>query len=68
MQQRSARWAILVGGSIAGTLDILYAITYWSFNGLSAELQATGFIAGPDVAHVLRRRAYRPGMRKGRAG
>jgi hypothetical protein len=37
MQQRSALWAILVGGSIAGVLDILYAITYWSFNGLSAD-------------------------------
>lgn len=37
MQQRSALWAILVGGAIAGALDILYAITYWSFNGLSAE-------------------------------
>ncbi len=37
MQKRSALWAILVGGSIAGALDILYAITYWSFNGLTAQ-------------------------------
>lgn len=37
MQQASALWAIVVGGTIAAVLDILYAITYWSFNGLSAE-------------------------------
>lgn len=28
MRQHSAGWAVLVGGSIAGALDILFAITF----------------------------------------
>jgi hypothetical protein len=57
MQQRSARWAILVGGAIAGTLDIVYAITYWSFNGLSAERVLQSVASG-----LLGKQAYTGGL------
>jgi hypothetical protein len=33
MNQRSGLWAILVGGSIAGTLDIIFAISFAIYNG-----------------------------------
>lgn len=37
MRQRSAIWAVLAGGSIAGALDILFAITFAYVKGSSAE-------------------------------
>lgn len=37
MQQWSERWAILVGGSIAGALDIAFAISFACFNGVSPQ-------------------------------
>lgn len=37
MRQRSTIWALLVGGSIAGALDILFAITYACVRGSSAQ-------------------------------
>ena len=33
-QHRSALWAVLVGGSIAGTLDILFAISFAAYDGV----------------------------------
>lgn len=33
MKQRSMVWALLVGGSIAGALDILFAISFAAYNG-----------------------------------
>ncbi len=33
MTERSALWAILVGGSIAGLLDIIFAISFAAYNG-----------------------------------
>jgi uncharacterized membrane protein YagU involved in acid resistance len=33
MMQRSGLWAVLVGGSIAGTLDIIFAISFAVYNG-----------------------------------
>ena len=33
MKHRSVLWAVLVGGSIAGTLDILFAISFAGYNG-----------------------------------
>jgi uncharacterized membrane protein YagU involved in acid resistance len=57
MQQRSALWAILVGGAVAGTLDILYAITYWSFNGLTAERVLQSIASG-----VFGKEAYLGGL------
>jgi len=35
MTQRSGLWAILVGGCIAGLLDILFAISWAGFNGVT---------------------------------
>ena len=35
MRQHSAGWAVLVGGSIAGALDILFAITFAGIEGVS---------------------------------
>jgi hypothetical protein len=37
MPYRPAYYAIFVGGGIAGTLDILYAITYSAFRGMMPE-------------------------------
>ena len=34
MSQRSRSWAVLVGGTTAGTLDILFAISFAAYNGL----------------------------------
>ncbi|MDB5971044.1 MAG: hypothetical protein JWQ90_3494 [Hydrocarboniphaga sp.] len=34
MTRRSSLWAILVGGSIAGTLDIVFAISFAAYNGV----------------------------------
>lgn len=34
MTQRSVAWAVCVGGLIAGTLDILFAISWAGYNGL----------------------------------
>jgi uncharacterized membrane protein YagU involved in acid resistance len=42
MQQRSALWAILVGGTIGGALDIIYATTFWSLNGVLGKPAFTG--------------------------
>lgn len=33
MKQRSILWALLIGGSIAATLDILFAISFAAYNG-----------------------------------
>jgi len=42
MKHRSGLWAVLVGGSIAGTLDILFAISFAGYNGvLPARLLQT---------------------------
>ncbi len=57
MQQRSPLWAILVGGSIAGLLDIIYAITYWSFNGLSPDRVLQSIASG-----LYGKAAYAGGM------
>jgi hypothetical protein len=57
VQQRSALWAILVGGGIAGALDILYAITYWSFNGLTFDRTLQSVASG-----LLGKAAYAGGM------
>jgi len=35
MKYRSAMWAVLVGGSIAGTLDILFAISFAYYRGMA---------------------------------
>ena len=37
MQQRSGFWAVLVGGAIAGTLDIMFAISFAAANGVAAS-------------------------------
>jgi len=37
MHQRSGSWAVLVGGAIAGTLDILFAISFAAANGVAAS-------------------------------
>lgn len=63
MPRRSAGWAILAGGSIAGSLDILYAITYWSFNGLSAERVLQSVASG-----VFGKASYSGGMATALAG
>ena len=34
MRHRSGLWAVLVGGSIAGTLDILFAISFAGYGGV----------------------------------
>ncbi len=34
MKDRSGLWAVFVGGSIAGTLDILFAISFAGYNGV----------------------------------
>lgn len=36
MVQRSSWWAVLVGGLVGGTLDILFAISFAAYNGISA--------------------------------
>ena len=36
MRRLSALSAILIGGAIAGTCDITYAITFWAFRGVAA--------------------------------
>ncbi|MEQ1512261.1 MAG: hypothetical protein ABL934_06220 [Lysobacteraceae bacterium] len=33
MKQRSKWWALLVGGSIAGALDLLFAVSFAAYNG-----------------------------------
>jgi hypothetical protein len=35
VKDRSGLWAVLVGGSIAGTLDILFAISFAGYGGVS---------------------------------
>lgn len=35
MKHRSVAWAVLVGGSIAGTLDILFAISFAAYRGMA---------------------------------
>jgi hypothetical protein len=35
MNHRSGSWAVLVGGSIAGTLDILFAISFAGYSGVA---------------------------------
>jgi uncharacterized membrane protein YagU involved in acid resistance len=35
MRQRSARWAVLVGGGIAGALDIAFALAFAAGNGVA---------------------------------
>ena len=34
MRTRSGSWAVLVGGSIAGTLDIIFAISFAGYRGV----------------------------------
>ena len=34
--QRSVWWAVLVGGLVGGTLDILFAISFGAYNGIPA--------------------------------
>lgn len=34
MTRRSSLWAILVGGSVGGTLDIVFAISFAAYNGM----------------------------------
>jgi uncharacterized membrane protein YagU involved in acid resistance len=42
MKHRSILWALLVGGSIAGALDMLFAISFAAYNGTApAELLQT---------------------------
>ena len=36
MTQRSAWWAVLVGGLVGGALDILFAISFAAYNGIPA--------------------------------
>lgn len=36
MARRSGVWAVLVGGTVAGTLDILFAISFAAYNGVDA--------------------------------
>jgi uncharacterized membrane protein YagU involved in acid resistance len=57
MQQRSALWAILVGGTIGGALDIIYATTFWSLNGVPVERVLQAIAAG-----VLGKPAFTGGM------
>jgi len=35
MKQRSILWALLVGGTLAGVLDILFAISWAGYNGMA---------------------------------
>ena len=52
MTQRSGFWAVLVGGTIAGALDILFAITFAAANGVPAPrvLQSVASGALGDAA------------------
>jgi hypothetical protein len=36
MAQRSGWWAVLVGGLVGGSLDILFAVSFGAYNGISA--------------------------------
>ena len=36
MTQRSGFWAVLAGGTIAGALDILFAVSFAAYNGVDA--------------------------------
>jgi hypothetical protein len=36
LKQQTIIWALLVGGTIAGTLDILFAISFAGYNGMPA--------------------------------
>ena len=57
MPQRSVWWATLVGGLVAGTLDILFAISFAAFNGISAMRLLQSVASG-----VLGRDAYAGGV------
>ncbi|MEO8002835.1 MAG: hypothetical protein ABI644_13250 [Arenimonas sp.] len=37
MKNRTVIWALLVGGTIAGMLDILFAITFAAYNGMAPD-------------------------------
>ncbi|MEO8153924.1 MAG: hypothetical protein ABI605_12700 [Rhizobacter sp.] len=60
MTQRSGTWAALVGGAIAGALDINFAISFAAFNGVlpvqllqsvaSGLLGKEAYSGGPPVA------------------
>jgi uncharacterized membrane protein YagU involved in acid resistance len=56
MRRNPAVFAILVGGGIAGTLDILYAIIFSSFRGVAAETIMQSVASG-----VLGKAAYEGG-------
>ncbi|MGA9342598.1 MAG: hypothetical protein WBV61_09765 [Rhodanobacteraceae bacterium] len=51
MSAKSASFAILAGGLVAGALDIAYAISFWSYRGIAPErvLQsvASGLLGKP---------------------
>jgi hypothetical protein len=51
MRRPSALSAILIGGGIAGALDITYAIVFWAFRGVSAtrvlQSVASGLLGAP---------------------
>lgn len=45
MPRRSVWWAILVGGSIAGTLDITYAIVVWALRARAPAVRVLQSVA-----------------------
>ncbi len=59
MRRNPAVFAILVGGGLAGTFDIIYATVYSAFRGVSAErvLQsvASGLLGQPAYEGARRR-------------
>jgi uncharacterized membrane protein YagU involved in acid resistance len=56
MVQRSVWWAVLVGGLVAGTLDILFAISFAAYNDIPAMRLLQSVASG-----VLGRDAYAGG-------
>ena len=56
MAQRSVLWAVLVGGLVAGMLDILFAISFAAFNGIPPMRLLQSVASG-----VLGRDAYAGG-------
>jgi len=57
MIQRSGLWAVLVGGVVGGALDILFAISFAAYNGVSALRLLQSVASG-----LLGRDAYTGGV------
>ena len=57
MVQRSGWWAVVVGGLVGGSLDILFAISFGAYNGVSAMRVLQSVASG-----LLGRSAYAGGV------